>query len=419
VSDPVTPAEASLLARDQGRQPWQQVLVLVVSGGLTRAELLARIAERIDYASRFRRIVAGWPLPSWIDDANFSLNGHVGEVDLAPGQRLEDWLELRLAEPLPRSHPLWEVTLVNLSPGSQAVVARVHPALVDGYDHIHLFQELLDDQPDDIAESAASDWQPTETSPLRLGSLMSGLSDPLAAAQHAAAGVLGMIENGVRTITAEARHQYLGGVEVDLEVVDQIRQGFGCTTHDVLVDLTTAGLRGWLAENGRPLVDALAMVPMAVTEPQVLESAIGCRIAPAFDRLPVTALTPVDRLDSIATITRARIDSGVSVPARDLIDLAGFAPATLLAVAAGAVGGGRPRNLVVTNVPGPADPRYLGRARVRQVYAVTTLTDEEQLNVSITSYRGRVSLTVAAISPVTSWAASIGAELSALRNEVR
>jgi diacylglycerol O-acyltransferase / wax synthase len=418
VSDPVTVAEASLLARDQEAAPWQQALVLVVSGGLSREQLLVRIGERIGYAPRFRRVVAGWPVPGWIDDVNFNLAGHVSEVSLTSGQRLEDWLEECLAVPLSRSHPLWEVTVVNgLAQGLQAVVARIHPGLVDGYDHIHLFQELLDDEPEDVGESTDRDWQASESTGPDLGTFVAGLGDPLAAAERVAAGVLGMVENGVRTLTAEPRRHHLGHAEVDVDAVDQVRLAFGCSTHDVLVCLATAGLRGWLAEQGRPLVDELALVPLAVTEPQVLESAIGCRIAASFDRLPVTAPTPADRLAAIATMSRARRDSGVSVAARDLIELAGFAPATLHAVAAGAVGAGRPHALVICNVPGPTEPRYLGSARVRQVFAVTATTDAEQLSISITSYRGRVSLAVAALAPVTTWAASIAAELAALRSD--
>jgi diacylglycerol O-acyltransferase / wax synthase len=418
VSDPVTVAEASLLARDQESAPWQQVLVLVVSGGLTRAQLMARIAERISYAPRFRRVVAGWPVPGWVDDANFNLGGHVHEATLTEGQRLEDWLAAQVAVGLPRSHPLWDVTLVSgLAPGSQAVVARVHPALVDGYDNIHLFQELLDEYPEQLDVSDAAEWQPSETATPDLGSFVAGFADPLGAVERVKAGVLGMVENGVRTLAAEPRQHYLGHAEVDLDAIAAVRVAHGCTVHDVLICLATAGVRDWLREHHRPVADVTALVPLAVTEPQVLDSAIGCRIAAAFDGLPVTALTATQRLTAVATLSRARRDSGVSVPARDLVDLAGFAPATVHAVAAGAVGVGRPHSVVICNVPGPTQPRYVGTARVRRVYAVTTTTDAELMSISITSYRGRISLAVAAVAPPTRWAASINAELAALRAE--
>ena len=405
MSEPVTVAETALLARDQDRQPWQHALVLTLAGGLTRAELVGRLAERITFAPRFRRVVAGWPVAGWVDDVNFNLAGHVGEVTLGRDERLEDWLELQLATALPRSHPLWAATLVNdPQRGSQAVVVRVHPALVDGYANIHLFQEALDEEPEDVA-AAPDDWAASETTPPVITDLLDGLDDPVGAARQAVAGVFGFFENGLRGLVAQSRPQHLAAAEVDLPAVLGVRDAFGCTTHDVLLTLATAGVRGWLVEHGRPIEDVTALVPLAIAEPQVLDSAIGCRIAPSFDLLPVAAADPVERLQAIATITRARRDSGVSVPARDLVDLAGFAPATLGAVAAGTVAAGRSHTVVVSNVPGPREPRYLGRARVRQVYAVTATTDTEDLSVTVTSYRGRVTLSVAAVEVADSWGA--------------
>jgi diacylglycerol O-acyltransferase len=419
VSEPVTVAEAALLARDQERRPWQQALVLTLAGGLTADELAGRLAERISYAPRFRRIVAGWPIAGWVDDANFNLGGHVGEVTLARDERLEDWLELHLSSPLPRSHPLWAATLVHdPARGSQSVVVRIHPVLVDGYANIHLFSEALDSEPEDVV-GRPGEWTATETAPPDVTDLLDGLGDPIGAARQAVAGAFGLFENGLRGLVVEPRPQHLAAAEIDLGDVARVKDAFGCSTHDVLMALATAGVRGWLAEHRRPLVDPVALVPLAIAEPNVLDSAIGCRISPSFDLLPVSNDDPGERLDAIATLTRARRDSGVSVPARDLIDLAGFAPATLHAVAAGTVVTGRPHSVVVNNVPGPGDTRYLGRARVRQVHAVTATTDDEDLSISITSYRGRATLSVAAVQPADSWVASIGAELASLSGAAR
>jgi hypothetical protein len=50
---------------------------------------------------------------------------------------------------------------------------------------------------------------------------------------------------------------------------------------------------------------------------------------------------------------------------------------------------------------------------------VTAITDEEQLSISITSYRNHVNLAVAAVAPLNSWTGSISAELAALRAGTR
>lgn len=416
MSDLVTTAEASLLARDRDPAPWQQALVLVVAGGLDRAELAARIAERLDYAPRFRRIVTGWPVAGWVDDANFNLDGHLREVTLASGQRLESWLAGELGTALPRTHPLWRVALVHgLPSGAQAIVVRVNPAMIDGYDHIHLFQELLEDRADDRQPSHPQPWQPSQTTAPDLAAVLSGLRDPLAAAERVVGGAFGALEDGLRRVSpTEAHSLQIAGVEVDLAEVKRVHDRFGCTIHDVVVALATAGIRRWYLDQGRELTDPLALVPLAITEPQVLESAIGCRIAPSFDQLPVTTTDSSARLQAIATLTTVRRESGLSVPARDLIDLAGFAPATVHAVAAGTVSAGRPHEVTVVNVPGPDQPRYLGRLRVRQVFAATTPTDSEEITVTINSYHGKVSVTAAAVAALDGWASAIRAELAAL-----
>ncbi|PKQ32837.1 MAG: hypothetical protein CVT62_01945 [Actinobacteria bacterium HGW-Actinobacteria-2] len=416
MSDPVTVAEAALLARDQVEAPWQQALVLIMAPGMSRAALLSRITERIGYAPRFRRVVDPWPVPTWVDDPQFNLAGHVEQVALAPGQRLQDWLATALSVPLPHSHPLWALSLVDgLAGGSQAVVVRIHPALVDGYDHIHLFQELLDEVSEDITEDHTDDWEPTVAARPEFGALLAGLGDPVAAAGRVAAGVVGLVAGGVRTLTVEPRRHYVEAAEVSLDAVAAVRDAYGVTTHDVLVCLATAGLRAWREQQGAPLTDEVALIPLAVTEPEVLASAIGCRVAPSFDRLPVSVDNAADRLVAISTLSRARRDSGVSVPARDLIELAGFAPATIHAVAAGTVGSGRPHTVLVANVPGPEQPRYLGRSRISQVHAVTSTSDAEELTVSITSYHGRVSFSAAAVAPLDQWVGAITAELDQLR----
>jgi hypothetical protein len=146
-----------------------------------------------------------------------------------------------------------------------------------------------------------------------------------------------------------------------------------------------------------------------------LGSAIGARVAPQWIALPVTEPSPVARLAAIATLTQAREDTGLSVPAAELRDLAGFAPPTLHSLAAGAVAAGRPHSVWIGNAPGPAEPRYLGQVRVVGAYSLLATTDDQRCTVSISSYRNRVTIGVTARQEVRHFARDVSNELGALR----
>lgn len=418
MSDLITANEASLLGRDREQRPWQQAMVLQVAGGLTRDSLLALISERISYAPRFRKVVAGWPIAGWVDDPHFNLGGHVEEITLVPAQTLLGWVGARLTEPLTRSHPLWKLSLINgLGDGSQAVVIRINPALVDGYANIHLLQELLDDQPQDFPTEVTANWQPSDPARPKVAAAWSGLADPINAAKRLADSTIGLVENQLRGLIDQPSGCFLATTTVDLAAVDQVSQGFNCSVHDVLLTLASAGIRGWLAELGRDLAEELALVPEAVVEPEVLASAIGCEVIPSFYQLPLTAKTAAGRLQAIASMTAARPASSTSVPRADLAALAGFAVATMHSVAANTVAVGRPHSVLIADLPGPDRPRYLGPVQLKRVVTYTALSDAEKLSLNITSYQDSVELSALADAPLESWTASVAAELNALRAE--
>ena len=178
MSDLVSAAEAALLARDQDIQPWKQAFVCLLDSPLSREQLLDRVNERIGYAPRFRRVVAGWPRPTWVDDDGFMASGHVREDRLQPGKQLQDWLAGRLAVPFDRDHPLWEAWLVHgVARGRPAVVVLSHPALVDGYDNVNLLQEVLDEHPTPIGQEAPV-WQAAGAKAPGWADLLSGWADP-------------------------------------------------------------------------------------------------------------------------------------------------------------------------------------------------------------------------------------------------
>jgi len=208
--------------------------------------------------------------------------------------------------------------------------------------------------------------------------------------------------------------RYAGGVLVQLAAVNRVRDASGCTTHDVLMALVTAGLRQWQTQLGAEPSDVVALVPLAVRERGKVPSAIGCAIAPQYVMLPARNASPQGRIDQIASLTRTRIDSGATIGADRLTRLAGFAPASLHAVAGRAVISGRDHDLYVGNAPGPRRPRYFGEWQLHSSYPVLGLADSEDITVCITSYNGRVGIGIAAAAPVRAFVDGITSELHRL-----
>lgn len=416
MADPVSMNEALLLARDQPAQPWHQLSVLVLDGPEPEVPELERLmAQRLAYAPRFRQKLAGTGLQSWIDDRGFKVAGHLHAEQLTTS--LENRLQELLATPLDRLHPLWDALALGGLPGNRwALVVRTQPALMDGRDNVHLLHELLDEQATPITGEVPS-WQPLVEEPTSWGGLLRGVTDPLQALRDAAAGIGGLAEYGLRQVSTDTVPRHVAAVELDLAEVARVARAAACTVHDVVLALVTAGVRGWQLDGGGELHDPVALVPLAVDDDGA--SAMGCLVAPQFIQLPVTAPTAAERLDVIATLTQARVDSERLVPARELVEVAGFAPPTVHAVAAAAVTSGRAHEVLVANVPGPTGPRWLGERRVRALHAFESTIDEQRITVGVSSLSGRISFAATALDPLPSFARNVGDELGVLLRRSR
>jgi hypothetical protein len=108
--------------------------------------------------------------------------------------------------------------------------------------------------------------------------------------------------------------------------------------------------------------------------------------------LPIGEGSPVVRLHQVSYAMRANLESMGAVGAERLAGLAGFAPPTLHALGARVASSLSRRvfNVVVTNAPGPQEPRYLAGARLLEAYPVSPLAKGQALSIGVTSYDGRV-----------------------------
>lgn len=163
----------------------------------------------------------------------------------------------------------------------------------------------------------------------------------------------------------------------------------GGTVNDALLAVVAGMLRRYLADQdvrGEPV----ALVPVSVRREDE-RGELGNRISTVFVDLPAQEPDPAARLRRLAE-TMAELKRSPAVRAGAMIvGATGWAPPAVSSVMVRAMGGVRACNLVVSNVPGPQQPFYLGGQRLREVFPAVPLNPANQgLSVGIFTYDGGV-----------------------------
>jgi WS/DGAT/MGAT family acyltransferase len=386
--------------------------------------ILEQIEARLDLIPRYRQRVAFLPLsldtPVWIDDVDFDIHNHVLRAALPrPGgdKELKDFIGRVFSRQLDRRRPLWELYVVEgLRNGRWALLSKTHHAMVDGISNLELVTVLFDTEPEAPEQTVRrSEWMPTD-SPTQLDLLMRSMRDRMArparllsaaravagnpnrlagALRDTASGLSAMVENirAPRSIIngpTGASRMYTFS-RFPLEDFRLIKGTFGGTINDVVLAVVAGGLREFLIERGEdpddPRNALQALCPVSIRDERE-RTALGNRLAMLLVRLPVDEDSAQERLSRVrATVDRLKARKQ-AVGADFLLNLAGFAPATLHAMVARASLRQIGFNLVVTNVPGPQFPLYCRGARLVEALPIAFLYERQQVAVAIFSYLG-------------------------------
>ncbi|MGH3991944.1 MAG: WS/DGAT domain-containing protein, partial [Pseudonocardiaceae bacterium] len=179
----------------------------------------------------------------------------------------------------------------------------------------------------------------------------------------------------------------------ELERIRRVAAAAGATVNDVFLAVCSGALRRYLLELGElPEQSLTALLPVSVRPSE--DGAIGNAISFVYSSLATDEPDPLQRLHTIHASTmagKARLPE-LSGGAMDLYTALLMAP--YLGVTIAGLGGlGRPSaNLVLSNVPGPAEPLYLDGARLAEMYPVSLVFDGQALNITVVSYAGRFNI---------------------------
>src|SRR4029077_7257956 len=126
-----------------------------VEGRLGFEQMMRDLDARLALIPRYTQRVVPVPLnlahPTWEPDPAFDIHHHVLSHALKPpgdDAQLAKLAARIFAQPLDRTHPLWEVHLIDGYRGDRSVlVCKVHHCMIDGVSGVQLLNVMFDPSP--------------------------------------------------------------------------------------------------------------------------------------------------------------------------------------------------------------------------------------------------------------------------------
>ena len=424
----LTAREAELLAAETattfGHHSLYVELEAAAADGtmLSFDRLMEMLQQRLHMVPALRRSIRRVPfeldLPWWIEDPNFDLDYHVRHIAV-PGRAdpgALDQLLGRLHErALSRSHPLWEIYLIDLPDGVAGLFIKVHHVLIVGEVSLDLLAVLAcEPSPRPAAQWRRRDLVPAE-SDLLIRAGWSFLRSPLRSFSRAgkAAKAIPLIGRSTlfgilapwiaptgtfelpdsdqpvprvsfnRTIGS---HRRVARVSISVHDVRALRTHFDVRFNDVILALVAGSLRQWLLIHDElPLDPLVALTPFVVSsQPDPVAAALVPLATHRHDR--------VERLREIGETTallRGRVTPRSTESIRGVFEAAPAlaALASRLIVRTGAFTRLMPPfNVYVVNARGGVADSVIDGHRVIHEYPLSTLVDGTGLSVGLTSH---------------------------------
>lgn len=383
--------------------------------------LRASVERWVARLPRLRQRVVEAPLrvglPEWEEDPHFELEYHAREVILpepATDRHLLDFCGAVFATPLDPMRPLWEAYLIEgLEGGRAACFFKTHHAVMDGVGSLAVFDALTQGHrkepvrvPRHLPMPAA---QPAAARVARLfGDAVGSVTNGLLAAGAASARALlrpGEVLDqawrtgrGVRGLLADLTApptidplglastgigRRLDALALSLPRLRRIKERLGVSLNDVVLTALSGAVGRYHKHRGIRVEQFHCMVPMNL-RPDHERDALGNRVGAFTATLPVGEPDPLRRLARIRHQTAAAKSDrrGATYPlvARVLTFMPTFGYRLLSKAVTGRI------NLICTNMPGPAERRYLAGARVEAIHPFAPVALGTPLSIALLSY---------------------------------
>ena len=340
---------------------------------------------------------------------------HVGHLALPARASYDDLLRLvaDLHEPqLDRDRPLFRCWVIDgVSDGMFAIYTKTHHSIIDGESGLKLlYAGLSTSDRRTVSTPAFALGAPAPTphppTPLagRIVDSIRGAITQVEAVNQVSFGALRKVFAGLvgshleGSLPFAAQHaptneplkigRRFATLSLPLEEMREVGRHFGATLNDVAATVVDAGLHNYLREADRAFAHPfIAMCPVSLRADD--DTAIGTRVSAMFVRLGEPGASIPERMRQVAdSVATAKTElGGMSTEAAmtyavGLVALAGLGATTHLDRV------GHPAcNLVISNVAGAKETRYLNSARLLGIYPVSALAASIGLNVTLASYQ--------------------------------
>ncbi len=393
-------------------------------GALDAFTIRNAIAESLGAIPRFRERVRFFPLLGtvWSPDPDFDLDFHVRHTAIPRPGRLDQLHALAgrvFSQRLDRERPLWEMWLVEgLEGGRFAIIAKAHHAMLDGVAGMGLLAALFSLEPATISRASVPPARVEEPSaghyvaalfrrrveelPILRKRLVELATTGRSQVRTAIEGGLEMAKSALGSF-GEARptplnpqaigpHRSFAGVSLSLDDLKRARRALGCTLNDVALAVVTGALRRLLESRGvdpSEVGELRALVPVNLRPRDGAAHAGGNHVAMLIAHLPVDEPDPKKRVARIAAHTATLKGQSHEIEAAELVEeLADLGPESLIGLVFDAALHLLPFHVIVTNVPGPPVPLYMGPSRLERLYPLVPLFARQSLGIALVTYDG-------------------------------
>jgi WS/DGAT/MGAT family acyltransferase len=371
--------------------------------------LAARFREQRGFQApwnlKVNRGLRGKLVPSWVEDSDIDLDHHFRHTALPkPGGERE--LGILVSElhslPLDLTKPLWELHLIEGLAGNRfALYLKIHHSLIDGISVMRLMMDSLSHTPD-VADAIAF-WTVGAIEPSKPTKQKKPELPSVGGLYRATTGMLGGFTRPLRdddlvapfsspksALSAPMNAQRRFAThQMPLADVKAAAAASGGTVNDMVLWLCGTVLQRYLRENGAlPEKTLTAAVPVNLRDSG--DYSVGTNIGHLLTSLATDVDDPQERLEKIMASSRAAKNGLRSMPEEARY------PYTLAATSSIALGQLTRMDslvppmfsLVISNVPGPKDSRYLDGARLEAIYPISLLMRGGALNITVTSLDG-------------------------------